>query len=186
MTRSMRADGVKSGATHESRFERMARRPGGLSEKEALANAQKELALLKPAVGQFVESECDKLLAALESASLEGAERNAKVAIADVCSRLIRDVAGAADFVLVGLVAKSLCELFELLVDSDIDYPAAVVNCHVDALRLARRPEYRGKEVDQFAPQLVDALGSAVERVRRSAAKRAAENAESPPLAPAS
>ena len=132
------------------------------------------LAQLKPAVGQFVEAECDKLLAALESAKIDGSERDAKVAVADVCSRLIRDVAGNADFVLVGLVAKSLCELFELLAESDVDYPVAVVECHVDALRLARRPEYRGKQIDQFVPQLVDALASAVECVRTLAARRAA------------
>jgi hypothetical protein len=185
MTGSMRADRKQSGAMYESRFERMARRPGGISEEEALENAQKELAQLKPAVGQFVEAECDKLLAALESAKIDGSERDAKVAVADVCSRLIRDVAGNADFVLVGLVAKSLCELFELLAESDVDYPMAVVECHVDALRLARRPEYRGKQIDQFVPQLVDALASAVECVRTLAARRAGDKAESPPLSPA-
>lgn len=185
MTRSGKADHSQTGGKYESRFERMARRAGGISEREALENAEKELAQLKPMVGQFVELECDKLLAALDYARIDGPERDAKIAIAEVSSRLIRDVAGNADFVLVGLVANSLCELFELLMGSDVDYPLAVVNCHVDALRLARRPEYRGKQIDQCAPELVDALASAVERIRRSAAKRGGEKAEVAPLSPA-
>jgi hypothetical protein len=177
-----RSDSKPDEDSLEFGFSQSAMRPGGVPRNRAIEKAEAELKRIGPALNEFVERGCAELALALAAAEVADAEQAANIAKAHLGSEQIRDVAETANLPLVGHIAKSLCEIFEVYEERVIDYPQAVVGCHFDALRLAQLRQYKQKTPAEL-PELTQGLRDAVDIVRRKGAKAKAR--KKPVSAPA-
>lgn len=138
-------------------FGRQARSPGGLSRSAALARAAAEVERVKPQIVDHIRQECARLDAALQAIGTADPLDAAAVAEAYAASQQVRDVAESIGYPLVGLIAANLCTIFEAIETARIEYPAAVIDCHHKALRLALTRRYRDKQ-PQDLPELSSGL----------------------------
>jgi hypothetical protein len=147
----------------DSRYQQMARRPGGVPHHEALSNAQRMIDELKP---EFVES-LDQELGALKEALSDAVDTMADGAVElayQRCSHL-RDLGSTMGFALVSFIAGNLCELLDTT-SAGVVLDRDVVNCHVDALYLAKSSTYCRLRPDQV-PEMILGL-QRVTKVARS------------------
>lgn len=126
-------------------FSRSARAPGGLSRVAALARAAAEVDRVKPRIRQHIAQEFMRLEAALRAAR-GSTQVVASIDEAHEACRQIRDVAEPVGYPLVGLIATNLCTIFEAVETVQIAYPAAVIDCHFSAMRLALSRRYQSKK----------------------------------------
>jgi chemotaxis protein histidine kinase CheA len=144
----------------DTRFQKMARRPGGVARDQALADAQVQIEELKPDFSDWINQELQELNAALaeveansnNKSSLDRAFRN--------CSQL-RDVGATMGFELVSFVANNLCEILDAIAAGAV-YEKDMIDCHIDALLLARTDAYRHLSPEQV-PEMVSGLRRVVE-----------------------
>jgi hypothetical protein len=106
---------------------------------------------------------------ALSAAGVSGPHQEASIRNARVASERLRDVAEPMGFLLIALVAKSLCDIFEAADESQIEYPRAVLDCHFDALRLVQQRRYRDLR-PQDLPDLTKGLLRAALLIKKVAA----------------
>ena len=133
-------------------FGKMARSPGGVSREAALQRAAAEVERLKPKVTEHMKQELSRLETAVRQA--RGSDQvAAAVAEAYAACQNLRDVAESVGYSLVGLIAANLCTIFEEVEATRIAYPAAIIDCHFEALRLALSEPYQGKKPQEF-PEL--------------------------------
>jgi hypothetical protein len=133
----------------ETRFQALARRPGGLPRDAALRAAQAHVETVKPHVAGWLDAELAALLRAVPAVGSAMADA-AWIDAAHDHTRRLAEVAGVAGFDLVAFVAGNLCAIFEAVADGGQCHDD-VVACHIDALRLARQPQYRGMSPDDLA-----------------------------------
>lgn len=136
----------------DTRFQKMARRPGGLPREQALYNAANNLEEIKPHFSGWLDAEIGALLHAIPDAA---AARRADLSWLDALDRAsirLIDVAATMDHPLVELVARHLHTICETVRDG-APYHDDVMVCHLDALRLCRRPRYRNATLAD-APEL--------------------------------
>ena len=144
----------------DTRFERMARRPGGVPREEALALADKMVDELKLDFGDWLDRELQELNTALSNAeddltnnaALEDAYRN--------CAQL-QGVCVAMDYELVAFVAENLRKIISAVM-TGAAYDKEMVDCHTDALLLAKSDQYRALRPDQV-PEMAIGLRRVVE-----------------------
>lgn len=144
----------------DTRFERMARRPGGVSREKALARAQKMVDELKSDFGEWLDRELNELNAALskaesdlnDNAALEDAYRN--------CAQL-QGVCAAMGYELVTFVAENLCKIISTVM-TGAAYDKEMIDCHTDAFLLAKSDQYRALRPDQV-PEMASGLRRVVE-----------------------
>lgn len=144
----------------DTRFERLARRPGGVDRDTALADAQAAVEEMKSEFSDWVEKEFQQLRAAL--AELDG-HRSDKAALENAyrsCAHL-RDVGGTMGYELVTFVAKTLCEILDAYI-AGAAYDKNVIDCHIDALMLAKLEQYRHLTPEQV-PDMTSGLLRVVE-----------------------
>ena len=153
----------------QAELEQRARLPGGISRHRALQNARNELNRLKPQLSTYITEECTSLEVALSAAGIPGPHQQASIRAAHVASQRLHDVAEPMGFILVALIAKNLCEIFEIASEVKIAYPRAVLDCHFDALRLVQQRRYRDLR-PQDLPELTGGLARAVQLVKKVAA----------------
>jgi len=134
-------------------FGRAARSPGGISRDAALARAAAEIERVKPQVSDHITQQCERLETALRSIGAGQRIEASSVAEAYAASQHLRDVAETVGYPLVGLIATNLCTIFEAVEAAHIDYPAAVIDCHYKALRLALSWPYWDKKPKEL-PEL--------------------------------
>ncbi len=143
-----------------TRFERMARRPGGVPREKALAQAQKMVDELKSDFGEWLDRELQELNAALskaegdlnDNAALEDAYRN--------CAQL-QGVCAAMGYDLVTFVAENLCKIISTVM-TGAAYDKEIIDCHTDAFLLAKSDQYRTLRPDQV-PEMASGLRRVVE-----------------------
>lgn len=144
----------------DTRFERLARRPGGVERDKALASAQAAVEDMKSEFATWVDKEFEQLTDALaeidshrgDKAALENAYRS--------CAHL-RDVGGTMGYELVTFVAKTLCDILEAYI-AGAAYDKNVIDCHINALMLAKMEQYRHLRPDQV-PEMTNGLLRVVE-----------------------
>ena len=149
----------------DTRFEKMARRPGGVPREEALAEAQTNIDKLKAGFSDWLDREMQELNAALakvesdfsDTASIECAYRN--------CSQL-QDVCAPMGYELVAFVAENLCKIITTF-KNGAAYDKEMVDCHINAFLLARSDEYRDLHPDQV-PEMASGLRRVVELARKT------------------
>ena len=149
----------------ETRFQRMARRTGGVPRAQAVKNAEATIEENKPEFEAWLDQELQ---------ALAGLIGNARAGHAGpewhdtACSRTrqLRDVGATMGFDLVTFVADNLCEILEGT-HAGSEHDMELINCHVDCLFLARQEQYRNLRPEQL-PQLSGGLRRVVESMRRN------------------
>jgi hypothetical protein len=147
----------------DTNFQQMARRPGGLSRDRAIERAEVEIAEVKVGFDEWLGSELTELAAAFAAArnSRDDAKR---LAAFKNRSRQICDVSATMGFELLTFVAESLSELLDTI-GADAELPVGPIACHLDALSLSARPEFRALRPNEV-PELTKGLRRVAEQVR--------------------
>lgn len=144
----------------DTRFERMARRPGGIDREQALQRAQVEVEEMKADFDVWIDDEFTKLNAALSQVAENPADK-AALERANVCCAHLRDVGSTMGYDLVTFIARTLCEILDAYI-AGAPYDQEVIDCHSNAFLLARMDEYRHLRPDQV-PDLTNGLLRVVE-----------------------
>jgi hypothetical protein len=144
----------------DTRFERIARRRGGVDRESALKHAQTEVDCLMTDFRIWIEKEFEQIDTALaefernltDTSALERACRG---------SEQLRDVGGTMGYELVTFIAKTLCEVLDAYIAGGT-YDKDVIRCHQDAFKLARLEAYRHLRPDEV-PEMTKGLLRMVE-----------------------
>jgi len=139
----------------DTRFERMGRRPGGKGRDEALADAQAEIDRLQPEFAEWLSHEVQTLAATLAQVEGGSGDKTLLDQAIRICAQL-RDTGATFGFEFATFIAKNLCDILEV-VKAGAAYDKDVIDCHVDALFLARSSTYRHLRPDQV-PEITAGL----------------------------
>ena len=150
----------------DSRFEQLARRPGGMPRDEALERAQTMIDEIRPSFGEWLDGELKELSRVVEQSGPHGANEPGWVHAAYTQCLRIRDVGTTMGNDLVTFVAGNLSEIFNAI-NSGTDYRADLIECHIQALLLARQEQYRNLRPEQL-PELSSGLRRVAEYAPRS------------------
>jgi hypothetical protein len=139
----------------DTRFQRMARRPGGVPREVALESAQSNIDQSRPDFEIWLDAELQNLAAVVRSAEAGAAAPGWPD---DVCyrSRQLRDLGTTMGFVLLTFIANNLCEILETT-PAGHDCDMETITCHLDALFLARQEQYRHMRLEDV-PELTKGL----------------------------
>jgi len=151
-----------------TRFERMARRPGGVPRQQAVAEAEAQIEQLKSGFDDWLDRELRELnecLARVErdlndNAALESAYRN--------CAQL-QGICAAMGYELVTFVAANLCKIISTL-KTGAAYDKDMIDCHIDAFMLAKTDQYRAMSPEEV-PEMAHGLRRVVDLARRNSAR---------------
>jgi hypothetical protein len=150
----------------ETRFQRLARRPGGLSRTQALENAQAKIEETKPEFEAWLDGELRELTDLVAKGVQTGAADPAWAAgIVSHCGQL-RDIGTTMGYTLLSFIAGNLCEILEST-NTDAKSNIESIMCHLDALLLARQAQYRDMRPEQL-PELTGGLRRVAEFIRLS------------------
>jgi hypothetical protein len=144
----------------DTRFERLARRPGGVEREVALEQAQAAVDNLKTDFSVWIDKEFDALNAALAEIESDPADKGALDRAFHSCAQL-RDVSGTMGYELVTFIARTLCDILEAYI-AGAAYDKEVVECHCNAFMFARMEQYRHLTPDQV-PEMTQGLLRVVE-----------------------
>lgn len=139
----------------DTRFERMARRAGGLTREEAMKGAQTQLDQIKPDFEPWLDGKLQDLKLALGGLS-DGAAFSPSMDTGQRICTQVQDVGSTMGFSLVTFVANALFELLET-VKAGAPYDKDMVTCHVDALFFVVREPYRNMSPEDV-PELTAGL----------------------------
>ena len=139
----------------ETKFQQMAKRPGGTSRDQALINAQASVATLKPGFETWLDDEITLLLRSIPK---EGDDLRDKewMTPADTHCQHLADVSATMGYEFVSYVANNLCLMFDAI-RHGAEYRRDVMKCHVDALMLGRKDKFRRMKPDDV-PELTEGL----------------------------
>lgn len=154
------------------RLNRQARSAAKSARDAAIRRAEVELALVKPRIVDHIKHECLRLEAALLAARAHDRNYRSCVSEGYHAARHLRDVADTMGYRLVGFIATNLCTIIETADEAGMDYPAAVLDCYLDALQLVQTAPYRDKQVADL-PELSLALLQAVQYTKTLAVRAA-------------
>ena len=144
----------------DSRFERLARRPGGIAREQAIASAQAHVDDLKSEFVIWLDRELHELSAALLPIE-ENSSDTSSLERAHLCCAQLRDVGETMGYDLISFVANNLCEILDAF-KAGAAYDKDMIDCHMDALLLARTEQYRHLTPDQV-PEMTSGLRRVVE-----------------------
>jgi chemotaxis protein histidine kinase CheA len=152
----------------DSRFERLARRPGGMPREQALARAQAEIDELKPGFGNWLDQELRELSAEISQIESNPGDTSVLDRAHSRCAQL-QDIGTTMGFELVTFVANSLCKIFDAIKAGAI-YDKDMIDCHVSALFLFKTEPYRDLRPDQV-PEMSNGLRQVVALANRGSRK---------------
>jgi hypothetical protein len=147
----------------DSRFERLARRPGGVTRDHALAQAQNQVESLKPEFDDWLDRELQRLRTAVGQIDRDPADKDALDSAELTCAQ-IRDIGTTMDSQLVTFVASSLCAVLDAMKEGAA-YDRETVECHLNALLLVKTESYRNLRPDQV-PEMTAGLRRVVAKTR--------------------
>lgn len=142
----------------DTRFERMARRPGGLTREQALARGQAQIDDLKLEFGDWLDRELQELRTRIQQAEGSSFDPSWHEHAYRSCCHL-RDVGATMGYELVTFIANNLCKILDVI-KAGAAYDREMINCHVDALQLAKMEQYR-----HMRPEQVPEMASGLRRV---------------------
>ena len=145
----------------DTRFEKRARRPGGVPRAKAIEMAQARIEELRPGFDVWLDQKLQELSGVIRNAQKNPAELN-WVDTAFFLAHQMRNVGTTMGYELLTYVADSLCEVFDEEI-SDSERNMDSITCHIDALFLARQEQYRHLRPEQV-PELSIGLRRVVER----------------------
>lgn len=144
----------------DTRFQKMARRPGGVPREQAIERAQGLIDELKPEFADWLDRELQELAAAIRQAEGSSFEPSWHERAYCSCCQL-RDLSAAMGFGLITFIANNLCEILDVI-KAGTAYDTHTINCHIDALFLARTEPYRNLHPEQL-PEMTSGLRRIVE-----------------------
>jgi hypothetical protein len=145
-----------------TRFHTLARRPGGVSRKDAISGAQSKVDDIQPEFGDWLGAEISSLAEAVGHLKSDGAEPE-WIDRALFHSNQLRDVGTTMGFELVSYVANTLSIILERN-QAGAEFNIDSIVCHMDALTLVRQESYRRLRPDQV-PELLEGLHQVAESV---------------------
>src|SRR5262245_12010816 len=152
----------------DTRFQQLARRPGGVSRDRALDNAQRQIDAMKADFVDWLDRELQELTTSIRKVAADAGDAAALERAHQACCQL-RDVGGTMGFELVTFVAKNFCDIIEAI-KAGAPYDKDIVDCHVDALLLAKTDTYRSMRPDEV-PEMSRGLRRVVELASAGAAR---------------
>ena len=145
----------------DTNFQQMARRPGGITRDRAIERAEGEITGVKAGFDDWLSRELAELAAAF-AAARDNPHDAKRLAEFKNRGRQIGDVTATMRFELLAFVAGSLCELLDSI-SADAAFPVEPIACHLDALNLSARADFRALRPDQV-PELTKGLRRVVEQ----------------------
>jgi hypothetical protein len=154
----------------DTRFQQLARRPGGVAREDALESAQRQIDNLKTGFVDWLDRELKELSVATRLITKNPADAAALERAFDACCQL-RDVGGTMGYELVTFVANNFCGILDA-VRAGAPYDKDMADCHLDALLLARTEPYRHLRPEQV-PEMSSGLRRVVELANAGTAREA-------------
>ena len=149
----------------DTRFQQMARRPGGLPREQAIEHAQSHIDGLKEDFVDWADREVKELSAAFK-AMKDG--RQSAPELDEIYRRCcqLRDTGTTMGLELITFVSDNLCQVLDNM-KGGAAYDADVVACHIDALVLAKQKNYRNLRPDQVI-EMTSGLQKILDRTKTS------------------
>jgi hypothetical protein len=146
----------------DTRFQQMARRPGGVPRDKALAAAVQELENARPEVEDWLEREVQALARAV-AVGQRGAPPSEWLVIATRHCRQLRDVGTTMGLELLTYVTDQLCDILDGITENNSKPDMETIVCYVEAAVLSRQDVYRAMKPDQV-PELINGLRAVANR----------------------
>jgi hypothetical protein len=145
----------------ETRFHKLAQRPGGVPREQAIAHAQAEVEEAKVGFDDWLDERFRELTMLFDAVKRGNAQAD-WIEVANLCSRQLRDVGTTVGFELLSFVADSLCEVLDAAQASG-EHNIESIACHIDSLKLIQNRSYRRLKPEQV-PELTEGLQRAAKQ----------------------
>jgi hypothetical protein len=146
----------------KTRFQTLARRPGGVSRTQAVENAQNRIEEAKLGFDEWLDGELAELIGWIERAK-SGEAVEEWIEAAQFHSNQLRDVGTTVGFELLTFIANTLCTILDgIKAGAECNMESLI--CHIDALLLIRQKRFRHLRPDQV-PELSRGLHRVAESV---------------------
>jgi hypothetical protein len=146
----------------KSRFQTLARRPGGVPRSQAVENAQGKIEEAKLGFDEWLDGELAELIGAVERAK-SGAALDDWIDAAQIHTNQLRDVGTTVGFELLTFVSSTLSTILDGI-KAGAECNLDSLTCHVDALLLIRQKQFRHLRPDEV-PELSRGLHQVAESV---------------------
>ncbi len=153
----------------DTRFQQLARRPGGVTRERAIERAERHIEELKTDLGDWLDRELQDLSASIRELAAEPSSAASLEQAQQSCSQL-RDVGATMGYELVTFIASNFCHILDAI-KAGAAHDQDMIDCHMDALLLARTDQYRHLTAEQV-PEMASGLRRVVELAHASARER--------------
>ncbi len=153
----------------DSRFQQLARRPGGVTRERAIEIAERHIEELKPDFGDWLDRELQDLAGSIRQLDANPGNAAMLDRAEQACGQL-RDVGATMGYELLSFIASNFCHILDAI-KAGAAYDKDMIDCHMDALLLARTEQYRHLTPDQV-PEMASGLRRVVELAKASARDR--------------
>jgi hypothetical protein len=146
----------------KTRFQTLARRPGGVSRSKAVDNAQNKIEEAKLGFDEWLDIELTELIRWVERAK-SGAAVDDWIEAVQFHANQLRDVGTTVGFELLTFISNTLCTILDGI-KAGAECNMESLTCHIDALLLIRQKQFRNLRPDQV-PELSRGLHQVAESV---------------------
>jgi hypothetical protein len=140
----------------DSRFQQLARRPGGIPRAQAIERAQAGVDEIKQTFGGWFDKELQAIVAALPRQDSDYGNPGVWLDVALFHCRQLRDVGTTMGHELVTFIAGNFCEVLEAI-KAGAEPNAELIQLHVEALRMSKQDRYQSSTPADF-PELSSGL----------------------------
>jgi chemotaxis protein histidine kinase CheA len=149
----------------DTRFQQMARRPGGVPKEQAILQAQSQMDDFKEEFVDWVGQEVKDLAIAFKRMKNDGNPASQLNDIYRRCCQL-RDTGTTMGLELITFVSDNLCQVLDTI-KNGAPYDADIVECHIDAMMLAKQKPYRNLRPDQVI-EMTNGLQQILDRTKKN------------------
>jgi hypothetical protein len=146
----------------KTRFQSLARRPGGLPRSQAVDNAQGKIEEAKLGFDEWLDGELTELIGAIDRARA-GEPVDEWIEIAQFHTNQLRDIGTTVGFELLTFISNTLSTILDGI-KAGAECNVESLACHVDSLLLIRQKQFRHLRPDQV-PELSRGLHQVAESV---------------------
>jgi chemotaxis protein histidine kinase CheA len=148
----------------KTRFQELAQRPGGVPREVAIQQAETQIDGFRAEFVDWVDRELQELAQTFRSINNTEPDQ-ARIEEIDRRCRQLRDTGTTMGLSLITFISDNLCKVLDAM-KSGAPYDAEVIDCHIDALFLAKQDAYRSIRPEQV-PEMTKGLHRMLERANR-------------------